>query len=345
MLNILRKLTLALSFIMLTSTLTGCNIKFIEKAPPKESTETSEDLGEVIVNPNDSDHMTIESSETESNETPSIEKPTEPEPESSETSESIESSETTTLKENQQEVNGVIFNMDTREMFAKSDAKLYASAKLTGKSSSGVSQGSKVTVLGISEDGKVAMVKIASGPLYFMSYSFLSVDFVEYSTESSEEPPESTPESSQTSESTRPPESTSQSTTPPPESSERPPESTTRPSESSEEPPENSERPTQPPVEERPAGGGIPYPDNPESTSINFGVVFADVNFTATTVSNNTVITSGPGKALPSNGYVELKTLYKGLTVTCTGIGQNGYIRILMDDGRVGFILNTNLKR
>ena len=62
MLNILRKLTLALSFIMLTSTLTGCNIKFIEKAPPKESTETSEDLGEVVVNPNDSDHMTIESS-------------------------------------------------------------------------------------------------------------------------------------------------------------------------------------------------------------------------------------------------------------------------------------------
>lgn len=87
MLNILRKLTLALSFIMLTSTLTGCNIKFIEKAPPKESTETSEDLGEVVVNPNDSDHMTIESSETESSETPSIEKPTEPE--SSETSESI----------------------------------------------------------------------------------------------------------------------------------------------------------------------------------------------------------------------------------------------------------------
>jgi cytoskeletal protein RodZ len=189
------------------------------------------------------------------------------------------------------------------------------------------------------------MVKIASGPLYFMSYSFLSVDFVEYSTESSEEPPESTPESSQTSESTKPPESTSQSTTPPPESSERPSESTTRPSESSEEPPESSERPPQPPAEERPAGGGIPYPDNPASTSINFGVVFADVNFTATTVSNNTVITSGPGKALPSNGYVELKTLYKGLTVTCTGIGQNGYIRILMDDGRVGFILNTNLKR
>lgn len=343
MLNILRKLTLALSFIMLTSTLTGCNIKFIEKAPPKESTETSEDLGEVVVNPNDSDHMTIESSETESSETPSIEKPTEPE--SSETSESIESSETTTLKENQQEVNGVIFNMETKEMFAKSDAKLYASAKLTGKHSSGVSQGSKITVLGISEDGKVAMVKIASGPLYFMSYSYLSKDFIEYSTESSEEPPESTPESSQTSESTRPPESTSQSTTPPPESSERPSESTTRPSESSEEPPESSERPTQPPVEERPAGGGIPYPDNPESTSINFGVVFADVNFTATTVSNNTVITSGPGKALPSNGYVELKTLYKGLTVTCTGIGQNGYIRILMDDGRVGFILNTNLKR
>ena len=92
------------------------------------------------------------------------------------------------------------------------------------------------------------------------------------------------------------------------------------------------------------AQGGIPYPSNPSSTSINLGVTFADESFTATVV-NTTTMNSGPGKVLNSTGYSVIETFEAGTTVNCTGIGNNGYIRVELANGTVGFILNTDLKR
>ena len=334
------KILMLLSLIMLTSALTGCDIKFIEKAPPKESTETSEDLGDIVDNPEDTDHMTLssESSETSEQES-SEEKPSSTET-STEPSTPSESTETTTLKENQQEANGVIFNMQTKEMYVKADSKLYANAKLSGTASSGVSQGSKLTVYGISEDGKIAMVRIASGTIYYTALANLSNEVVPYPTEESstetEEPTSSEVPSSQTSQSSQQP-----SEQP---SSQEPSSSQSTEQQSSEKPSSSETKPNPKPPEQPKPTGGIPYPSNPASTSINFGITFADETFTATVV-NKTTMNSGPGKVLNSTGYIAIETFTKGTTVNCTGIGQNGYVRVVLADGTVGFILGTDLKR
>lgn len=314
------KLLSILSLMILTSTLTGCNVKFIEKAPEKE-TETSEDLGQIEDNPNDSEHLSLEEVEDPNTTETSEEK-------SEETT--IESTETSTLGENQQEVNGVIFNMETKTMYIKTNTKLYANAKLTGTASTGVTQGSKITMYGLSEDGKVAMVKSASSStMYFIAYEYLSEDVIEYSSEE-------TLTESETSESEQHSSETPSSTT-----SEEQPSSQEQPSTQR---PQETNRPQQP-VDN---GGGIAYPSNPSSTSINFGVTFADETFTATAVATTTV-NDQPGKVLNSTGITAIKTLNKGDTIKCTGIGQNGYIRVIINEGqdneRIGFVLNTDLKR
>lgn len=88
--------------------------------------------------------------------------------------------------------------------------------------------------------------------------------------------------------------------------------------------------------------GGISYPGG-NDTSVNFGVTFANTNFTAKVVSQCSANT-GPGKAVPSTGYTVIQWFYAGDTVQVTGIGQNGYIRVSVN-GQTGFILNTKLSR
>ena len=84
--------------------------------------------------------------------------------------------------------------------------------------------------------------------------------------------------------------------------------------------------------------GGIDYPSNPSSTSVNFGVVFADVNKKLTVVQDNVAASSGPDKVANSTGYVSLATYNVGDVVKCTGIGKNGYCRIELESGKIGYI-------
>lgn len=88
------------------------------------------------------------------------------------------------------------------------------------------------------------------------------------------------------------------------------------------------------PIQLNPA---IPFPVNPENVSINLGVSFADENFIAKTIAS-TRVSSGPGTVSNSTGYHELTVLATGSVVNATGIGQNGYVRITLSDGRTGFV-------
>ncbi len=312
----------SISVLGLASTLTGCNVKFIEKAPPKEPPkEETSNLGDIDIGTEDTDHMEIETSE-------SVVNPFEPEDSSEEPVET--ETETSTLGENQKEVEGIIFDMEKKDIYVAETTKAYPSPSLRGSGSSTLSKGSRLTLLGISKDKAVSMVKVANGSIYFMDRSKLSETPVSYDPPPTE-PPEI--EESQSSENNEiiPPSENQNTETITPVNPSTPPAPTTPPS-----PP----KPPEPPKVQ----GGIDYPRNPSSTSINFGVTFADESFAATVV-NKTTMNSGPGRVLPSTGYEVIETFEKGTTVNCTGIGQNGYVRVVLADGTQGFILNSDLKR
>ena len=335
-----KKIFMVLSFMIITFSLSGCNIKFIEKAPEKEETteEDTSGLGDVSIAPDDEDHMTISSSE-ESEETSreSFDK------DDVSTSESSEEPPKT-LGENQKEINGIVFDTLLKEVYAKEDIALFASADLTGKAAINVEKNTALTLIGLSVDKTIAMVRNATGSIFYVEYRYLT-----------EKNPN--PETSQT--------TSEQTPTPKPKDDDKTPsssESSTQvadvpdpePSTSTPQPQKPQENPvqTQPTQDPAPqpnpdppvAQGGIPYPSNPSSTSINLGVTFADESFTATVV-NTTTMNSGPGKVLNSTGYSVIETFEAGTTVNCTGIGNNGYIRVELANGTVGFILNTDLKR
>lgn len=127
--------------------------------------------------------------------------------------------------------------------------------------------------------------------------------------------------------------------TPPPTPTPKPP--TPKPDPKPEPKPE-PKPPILVPVPKPKPTGGIPYPGGSD-TSVNLGVTFANVNYTANVVWE-TEASSGPGKAVPSTGFVVLKYFKVGNTVKVTGVGDNGWIRIDVD-GKSGFIDNTHLKR
>lgn len=308
-----------MSVLGLASTLTGCNIKFVEKAPPKEPPkEDTSNLGDIDISAEDTEHMEIETTE-------SLINPFEPDDSSEESTET----ETSTLAENQKEVENVIFDMDKKDIYVAETTQAYPSPSLKGSGASTLSKGSRLTLMGVSQDKSVCMVKIANGSIYFMDRSKLSETPVSY------DPPPTEPPASEST-----------------ENNSENNEAITTPSENSNSEsiaPTNPPAPTTPPAPPKPpeppkVQGGIDYPRNPEITSINFGVTFADESFTATVV-NRTTMNSGPGKVLPSTGYEVIETFEKGTTVNCTGIGQNGYVRVVLADGTQGFILNTDLKR
>ena len=90
--------------------------------------------------------------------------------------------------------------------------------------------------------------------------------------------------------------------------------------------------------------GGISYPSNPKSTTTNFGITFADVDRKITAVRDGVIISSGPDKAANSTGYAELGVLNKGDTIRCTGIGKNGWCRVITSSETVGFVYNLYVK-
>lgn len=336
-----KKILMSLSLILITLSLSGCNIKFIEKAPEKEETseEDTSGLGDVSLAPEDEDHMELSTKEesTETTTKDSFDK------DDFSTSETQSTEPPKTLKENQKEINGIVFDTLLKEVYAKEDVALFASADLTGKAATNIKKDTALTLTGLSEDKTIAMVRNATGSIFYVEYRYLTEKNPNPETSQATTTPKPKDDKTSTSQ------ASSETVVDVPEAPSTTPEQQKpqEPQAPSNPQPAQTTQPTQNPTpnpEPPKAQGGIDYPSNPSSTSINLGVTFADESFTATVV-NRTTMNSGPGKVLNSTGYTVIETFEAGTTVNCTGIGNNGYIRVELANGTVGFILNTDLKR
>lgn len=387
--------------------LTGCeNVKFVEKAPEEvESKKAPEvELGELDIDPNDSDHMEsaedekerIEAAQREQDrklkeqekkerkkEEARIKKEKKIEKEKAEKEKKREEAERKREEEaekkkaeeeermkNKAVHDNVIFDLVDTEMYVKEDVKIFSTANLLGNPFSTLVKGAKVNLKGLSEDDKtIAMIEISTGSIMFCKSNNLTKEEVGF-----EEKPVAT-EVKKPEEAVAPPQpqvnkeepkkeqvpqpapAPAPTPTPAPKPAQTPqpqpqpkpqpqprPEPQPVPQPQPQPTPQPAPQPTPQPAPTPQARGGISYPSNPQSTSVNFGVTFADENFTATLL-RGAALSSGPGPISGSTGYGELEYLSEGMTVNCTGIGDNGYIRIALANGVVGFIHNQDLMR
>lgn len=311
--------------------LTGCNVKFIEKVEPESTESSSENFGNIII-----ESSKTESSETIKNETKediSTEKNTSSSEESS--SSSIESSQQpsqteqpSTQKPGSFEYSGIIFiSLDaTPTMYCKEDCSAKVNPSVAAKDYTSLKKGDFVTVKAVSEDERWAMVSVYGGPAAFIKYEYLTDEEVRVEQSLSELQPSTTESSSENTQTdSRTEDSSSQQTNQNTTSSQEPSSSYQQPS----EPVDNYD--------------GIPYPSNTSSTSFNMGVEFADVNISLTVRKDGTQISNGPDRISNSTGYYSLGTLNKGATIKCTGIGRNGYVRVEYN-GQTGFIDSKNVE-
>lgn len=311
--------------------LTGCNVKFIEKVEPESTESSSENFGNIII-----ESSKTESSETTKNETKednSTEKNTLSSEESS--SSSIESSQqpsqteqSSTQKPGSFEYSGITFiSLDaTPTMYCKEDCSAKVNPSVAAKDYTSLKKGDFVTVKAVSEDERWAMVSVYGGPAAFIKYEYLTDEEVRVEQSLSELQPSTTESSSENTQTDlRTEDSSSQQTNQNTTSSQEPSSSYQQPS----EPVDNYD--------------GIPYPSNASSTSFNMGVEFADVNISLTVRKDGTQISNGPDRVSNSTGYYSLGTLNKGATIKCTGIGRNGYVRVEYN-GQVGFIDSKNVE-
>jgi hypothetical protein len=328
--------------ILIFINLTGCgNIKFIEKV--SESTvelgEISEDssLGEIVSAEDPESSMSTE-----------------------ENTESVDNSNIIVIE-------NIEFIKEEKEIqiFLNDDAKLHSLPSVESDVIENLLKGEPLNLIALDKDNNWVMVKHFNGPISYIEYKYMSYSYVRPDnivvTPTPEVTPEVTPTPEPTSEPTPTPETTKKPTpTQKPESTPKPtptpkPESTPKPTptpkpESTPTPtptPEPTPTPTPTPKPTHNAGyytDGIPYPDNPISTSINLGITFADVDIILTVTIDKTTANSGPGKATTSTGYEVRYTFNKGDTVACTGIGENGYCRIELANGSIAFIDGKCLK-
>lgn len=328
-----------LTAITMMSILSGCNIKFIEKAPPKP-TEDTQEYGDLDAKATNDESKFIVETKEPSTEKETVQPTKEPAEKTMESIATEAETEEPTLKPSQDIISGVIFNMKSIEMYVTKNSQLYANVDLLGTAATSISAGSKVTRIGVSEDGNIAIVKMVSGTMYYMRNDLLSTN--------KPEPPTEPPTHSPTQKPTSKPSSSGNSSGSSSGGTSGGGSGGNTPTPTPQEPqtPKPTKAPTTPskPKPSTPEGGGIAYPSNPRSTSINFGITFADVNFKANVLGTITMNT-GPGKVLPSTGFKALATYHAGDVVQCTGIGQNGYVRAVLSDGRVGFIDGLYLKR
>lgn len=334
------KLLLLASILLLSFSMTGC--KFIEKAPEKEeSSQTStieENLGDIDENVKIPEKVKDTTSNTET-------------------------TESTAGTPNQRVISGITFNVLSAQQtkYAVSNIQLFDEPSSKANVVYEINEGQPLSVYAISDDGKWIMCKNSN---IKMSYT-LSAGLTDKYIEKFEETPETTENSSQ-SESSAPNESTKPSSSKTESSKSEAANSSSSSSKeeshapSSQEPSSSSpQEQTQPSSSESKSPSsssssevvegyltdGIPYPDNPSSTSINLGVEFADVNEILYVTIDKTTANSGPGAAISSTGYTVKATFKAGTAVQCTGIGKNGYIRVELANSVIAFIDGRHLER
>lgn len=312
----------AVGLMMMSVSITGCGIKFIEKVEPTSTvSESTEQFGDITIEP--TPEPTSEPTEESSEETTTSSevKPTE-EP----------------MPEGMFEYDGVRFirNDSKPTLYVLEDCPAKVSPNMSSKDYTFLYKGDFVTLSALSEDEKWAMVSIYGGPSSFVEYSCLTYEEVVVSSQVSELPSESeSTESTETTTETTDSESNVVSSTATSSQQESSSSSETRPSESSSSSSETYEEPSQ----EEPVDDyeGISFPSNASYTSFNMGVEFADVNITLYVRRGGAVISNGPDRPSNSTGYYIMGELLEGSSVRCTGIGRNGFVRVDYD-GETGFI-------
>lgn len=266
----------------------------------------------------------------------------------------------------------VVFDLTDTEMYIKKDVKLFSSAKLLGNPVTSLVKGAKVSLKGVSNpDKKIAMVEVSSGTKLFCKSEYLTKEEVEFVEEKKPEKQETASpnnnkpvDSNNNSNNQKPNEKPAQpQANPQPQPTPKPspapapaPVPTPTPTPAPQPQPQPTPQPAPQPkqeetlqveepvhVEPEVRRGGISYPSNVSSTSVNYGITFADVNFNARLV-RGAALSSGPGPISNSTGYGEIEYFPEGLVVACTGIGTNGYVRVELANGVVGFLNNQDLE-
>lgn len=265
----------------------------------------------------------------------------------------------------------VVFDLTDTEMYIKKDVKLFSSAKLLGNPVTSLVKGAKVSLKGVSNpDKKIAMVEVSSGTKLFCKSEYLTKEEIEFIEEKKPEKqetaspnnnkpadsnnntnnqkPNEKPVQPQTSPQPQPTPTPAPAPTPTPTPAPAPaPTPTPAPAPTPAPQPQPAPQPKQEETlqveEPEVRRGGISYPSNVSSTSVNYGITFADVNFNAMLV-RGAALSSGPGPISNSTGYGEIEYFPEGLVVACTGIGTNGYVRVELANGVVGFLNNQDLE-
>ena len=251
---------------------------------------------------------------------------------------------------------GVPFNIENKTAYISVSGEVFSrpSADSTSKI---LKKGTQVVSCGVSENKNFNMIQCDNDSEYYFIYSSnISYEKVDPDpTQPTTQAPKATQPSQQTTpqkpKETQPPQQTTPQkpkTTTPQEPKETQAPKQTTPQTPKETQPAQKQDPPQKetivvhhtvPPETKPqeATGGIPYPSKPSKTSINYGVTFADVNMNVKTV-RSADLNSGPAKTLNSNGYKKIASYKAGTILRATGIGKNGWIRIKLSNGTVGFM-------
>lgn len=302
---------------IIAMSLTGCNVKFIEKVEPEQTEKSTEDFGSIIIDETDSSKSTTSSTQKQSEQTQTTK--SEEETDFSEQAEPV--------SDGTFEYGGMKFIRDDSSptFYCKENCVAKISPSSSSKDYTNLQKGDFVTLKALSVDNTWAMVSIYGGPTSFVEYKYLTEEEIRQeqtiaplpSSEQSEVASETTSEETPVVE-------------PQPASSEAPSQTQSQAPASSTAPQEDTY-------------SGIPYPSNASSTSYNMGVEFADVTITVTVRKDGTQISNGPDKIANSTGYYSLGVLNKGDTIKCTGIGRNGYVRVEFN-GQIGFIDSKNVQ-
>jgi len=300
--------------------LSGCNIKFIEKVESEPSTKknTEESFGTIIIDP---------SSETEKS-SATVKDDSEPSDEIKTTTQEASSEELPPEPDGTFKYSGITFikNEQSPTMWVLEDCPAKQKPTMDSQDYSFLYKGDFVSLTAVSTDNKWAMVSIFGGPSSFVEYKNLTFEEVVINSTVEDLPTETPTETS--SETTTQEQPTTQPSTQDTHTSQ---ESTST---------EPSVEPTaEPSIEQQPEDEytGIAFPSNASSTSFNMGVEFADVTITLTVRKDGTLVSNGPDLPSDSSGYYSIASLNAGTTIKCTGIGRNGYIRVEYN-GTIGFI-------
>lgn len=181
------------------------------------------------------------------------------------------------------------------------------------------SRGMEITKLGYSANGVWAYIEFG-GEEGYMKDMYLSEDYIETETTTTEKPDTGSIVT------TKPVETAVQGDLSPTTTTTSETET-----ETSVQTQQTQQQTTAVPTDNRVSN--IVYPNNPPSITNEYGMLFADTMVTYIVIRQTVSVHD-----TPSSGGTVLATYPIDTNVTCTGIGDSGWCRISMPDGRTGYI-------